>query len=656
MSPPRRTVRSHRVRRETQLLGKRLDRNRPGTVVELLAGEGDGGIRRAYTPDCAFRQLLPSGRRCEDAAVIPSSKCSQPSAVSPSTGVAVLLAGALLMTSPGLIAQVGERQPPPGDGFATERVVLAGTVVGADTGAPIRDGTVSLVAAGTPEPLAATRRSRPVAQQTSLDERGRFEFRGVVPGDYRIEVLPGATLPHYLRGRYPDSATGGPSLLAVDAGRPETTGIVVRLERAAAITGRVLSEDGSPVANAFVSTISVLPGGRSGRPVGIGWPTDDTGSFRVFALPAGEYLLQARPGTEPQTTSGFAPPAASITGAPRYGHLPTYFPGTSVKSEAQPIRITAGEVYGPVDLRMPRVLLLKVSGTVLDSSGTPVPQLHLQLRPESGPSGSSGPGAHQSISTSFDGTFAISGVPPGIYTIAAYRFGGGVREFAWARVALFGDAEGLVLGLRRAATVRGTLSFEGSSAASVRGVQIRTVPGGTAASNAFNIQAESDGTFVLAGLFGPTLVRVDAPSGWYLKNVFYGARDITDEATEFTEDGSELRVVLTEQTGTVTGRVTTSAHQRTDAAVVLFSADERRWDSRLTTTKVAYAGSDGTFRIEGLLPGRYLAVALERDLGDLSNVDKEYFAFLALHATECEVNEAEPRRLSLIVPTSKPQE
>ena len=529
--------------------------------------------------------------------------------------------------------------------------VVRGTVVGADTGLPIRDGMVGLIAGGGTVPPAGFPRRGPVyVHQAYLDERGRFEFAGVAPGHYRLEIIPGATFAQYVRTRYPDPWVDGASLLAVD-GRQLQREIVVRLPRAAVITGRVVGDDGGPVANAFVFPFAVLPGGRLGRSAGPAWRTDDTGSFRVFGLRAGEYLLGARPGSDFETTLAMPPDpnSAREKPAPRQGYVPTLFPEGRSTSEARPIRLVDGEVHGPIELRLLRARLFKVTGVVLDGSGTPVPQLKLQLSPEPSMPDASLAGIQQSVSTSSDGTFAMSGIPEGEYKITGYRFGGGVREFVSRRVALVDHNEELVLSLRSAATVRGKLLFDGTPPTSMSRAEIRVVAGRTGAANAFMVHPEPDGSFVLAGLYGPTLVRVDGLKGWYVKDIFYGEREITDRVTEFVEDGSELRIALTDKVATVSGTVTIGGSQPTDAAVVVFSQDEQRWDPRLTTTKVVYAGTDGIFEMDGLLPGSYLAMALDRDEAELTNVGREYFAFQAQRATSFVIRDAQPVTLRLLL-------
>ena len=61
------------------------------------------------------------------------------------------------------------------------------------------------------------------------------------------------------------------------------------------------------------------------------------------------------------------------------GYAMTYYPGTPSVGEAQAIAVGVGQEVAGVVLQMLRTRTAKVTGTILDSSGKPVPQAILMV-------------------------------------------------------------------------------------------------------------------------------------------------------------------------------------------------------------------------------------------------------------------------------------
>ncbi len=91
----------------------------------------------------------------------------------------------------------------------------------------------------------------------------------VQPGRYRLAVNPGVTAARYLPTRYPDPMSDDPSPLDVAAGQVLDE-VVIALPRAAAISGRVVDEHGSPMALVAIQAQEVLPGDRRRTALGFG--------------------------------------------------------------------------------------------------------------------------------------------------------------------------------------------------------------------------------------------------------------------------------------------------------------------------------------------------------------------------------------------------
>ena len=114
---------------------------------------------------------------------------------------------------------------------------LRGRVVAADTGVPLRETVVSVEGA--------------MDASTFTDAKGEFEFVALAPGEYRLRVVSGPASARYL----PLAASDRPVFQL--SGDQLLEGVEVRLQPAAAISGRVLDEYGEPLAFAR-SLASVL--------------------------------------------------------------------------------------------------------------------------------------------------------------------------------------------------------------------------------------------------------------------------------------------------------------------------------------------------------------------------------------------------------------
>ena len=174
---------------------------------------------------------------------------------------------------------------------------------------------------------------------------------------------------HGSKARYVDSTLGARRPGA--PGRPfeladgqTFDSVVLTLAAAGVITGRVLDDFGD-----IVPGVTVMPmryrtiNGERQLVVPMGRPhtSDDTGTFRLYGLAPGTYYVSAR--AEEMDRMGPALTDATVT-----GFAPTFYPGTPVAAEAQPIEVVAGaEVVADVSLVAAR--LTSVSGFVVDPSG-----------------------------------------------------------------------------------------------------------------------------------------------------------------------------------------------------------------------------------------------------------------------------------------------
>jgi hypothetical protein len=231
-------------------------------------------------------------------------------------------------------------------------------------------------------------------------------------------------------------------------------------------------------------------------------------------------------------------------------------------------------------------------------------------------------------------------------------------EFASMLISVMSDVDDILVTTSPGATIAGTIQFENGppqltgNQASFQ-MRVNAMPadpeGNIGANSPQPALVSPDLTFTMKGLAGELLLRSGAPNN-FIKAVFLGAEDITDTPHEF-KTGDRVTIVMTSRTSTVEGTVTDAAGKPTsDALITLFSDDKAFWRTTSLRTKRASADASGHYRLTGLLPGRYILVAMPRDrmMGFPFN-DPSSFEALAKEGTTIVVGEDEPRQVDLKV-------
>lgn len=529
---------------------------------------------------------------------------------------------------------------------AVGTAVVRGIVQTADTGAPIRRAQIRAVSPGSRETRLVT-----------TDAEGRFELRDLPAGRWELTASKGG----YVTMRYGQRR-------ALEAGRPIelADGQVMQqvnfaLPRGAVIAGRVLDEFGDPVAGARVQALryQLSQGTRRLAATGMSAQTDDTGAFRLYGLMPGEYyvsaILRALPADETADSTGYAP---------------TYYPGTGSVTEAQPVALGIAE-EASIAFALLAVRTARVSGTVVTSTGLPLTNgVVMLLAPDA--VGGGGPlafGAGNRIRG--DGSFALSNVAPGSYTLMATnggpggRGGGGEIEMGTMPITVAGDdVTGVTVVTGRGATVTGTVvPAQGSSAMLTRStLQVTTqavgggfggfpgLGGGRGGFGGRNVG--EDGTFTLTNLFGSRLVRLNGlPPEWMLESVIVDGRNVTDTPVEFAPnaDITGARIVVTDRVTEVSGAVAAADGKSStrDFTVVVFPDDETRWAAPSRYVRSARADQQGLFKVRALPPhDRYLAVAVDY-LQQGEETDAELLASLKGQATAFRLRPGDTATVSL---------
>jgi hypothetical protein len=512
---------------------------------------------------------------------------------------------------------VAHAQPrrPPGTNRTDATGRISGRVFDASTNTPIRRAQIQ----GSNNELFVDALS---------DDEGRFQLSNLPPGDWRVTVAKGGYFTWQPGQRRPFDP---PPPITLARGQRVTTDVA--LNRGGVIAGRVYDETGEPLSGLRVKVYRArtVSGYRRLEDVGAADQTDDTGAYRIFGLPPGEYYVAA--------SLRMAPPDSVV----QTTYSPTYYPGTGELTEAQRIRVDLGTESTAMFPLLP-VRSVSVTGMVMDSSGGPA-NAFLNLVSDAAEFGT--PLGIGGV-TQPDGTFTIPDVPPGRYVLNASLRGDGPSESGSTPVTVFNDdVAGNTIVTSRAATLKGRFVADAGVTGKIPDALLvadAARPGGTVLSSGMGPSFELD------DLLEPFTLRVeDLPDGWTVKAIVINDADVTDTKISLAPNQeAHAQVVLTNNVTSLTGTVT-AERQPAKAEIVVFAADSSKWSYPSRFVRTTTADDKGHFRITGLPPAeRYLAIAADY-LDDGEHYDPEFLERMRNTATEFSLGAAESRALELTV-------
>lgn len=514
-------------------------------------------------------------------------------------------------TTPGMPPRMlaGQNQP---KGTA----VVRGTVVAADTGAPLRRVLV--------------RASAPEAQDTkaaTTDDQGRFEIKELVGGRYTITAQKtGYVTLAYGQRRVSERGT----LVEIAAGQTVEK-ISLALPRGGVVTGRVSDEFGEPLAEAMVQVqrYRFMPGGRRLVPMGRGDMTDDQGSFRLYGLEPGEYIVSA-------TLRNMSGMMTMANGRPApdsdQGYAPTYYPGTPSQQEAQRVTVAPGQEVSGISFALTPTRVARISGRVTGAPDGASADGFVMVRPEEGLTGGMMPGGMVQP----DGTFEIPSVAPGRYVLQVQPRTRGTTELVGlASVTVAGaDVENVAIALRPAGRIAGRFEFEGGTPSDVTPAMVRVLalPADPMGSRVFMgalPQTGNDFSFSLQGVMGAATLRATVPPGWYLQSIRHGSDDVTDTPVQLDAgaDIRDVRILLTRTATTLSGTVRDErGNPMVDATVVVFPDDDTKWTFASRQLRTLRPDTQGRFETRGLPPAANYRILAVQGLEDGQLYDPEFLS------------------------------
>lgn len=526
---------------------------------------------------------------------------------------------------------------------------ISGRITTADSGAPLRRAEVRAIS------------DRGLIRMATTDDQGRFIVRDLPAGTFSLHASKTGFVPLYYGQRRPFERRA-----TIPLTEGEKASADVGLPRAGAITGRIVDTTGEPVMGARVQALRrrMVDGVRGLQSVGSGDTTDDTGAFRLYGLPPGDYYVTATPRRIEDRMGRLVASAVPGRGAP------IFFPGTANRDEAQRITVdVSGEARA--DMQLYPVRTSRVTGVVLSADGTPAAgaMVSLLARDLDFVGGADGTVPLQvQDDAGADGRFELEGVPPGSFILRAQtrpqmpaidpltqRIAAAftpTMESAMVPVTVTGDVSGLTVTTSQGGTVDVVIvADEAASGPPPSNVRISVRMGDR---NELGTSTSHTGSRMALALAASSRVFVDGlPDNWALKTIFLDNEDVTDKPVELRNgQNGTLRVVLTDRTSDVVGTVgATSSFAGTaanpQATVVVFADDERKWGYPSRFIRVARTSGQGSFRIPGLPPDEtYRAIAVDY-LEDGEESDPEFLQRMRERAARFSIREGEQQALEL---------
>ncbi len=541
------------------------------------------------------------------------------------------------------LSAVVTAQQPPRDGAVAAPPTGTGSITGVvrnDIGEPVRRAVVTATGDG-------------LTTSAITDDQGRFVLPHLAAGRFTVT----ARKPGFAAMSYGATRPNRPGVPVIVTEGQATSTLAVTLPRGVALTGTVYNEQGQPLPAIRLMAWEVresLGGARTlAFPAtgGVATTTDDTGVYRIYGLPAGEYTVGthwafqgstggARIPTDAEIREAFrsttsAPPgrtAAPAVVAPdtrRFDYAPTYLPDSTDPLAATTVRVAHGETRDGLDLRMRLRVMTVLTGTISGGDTNTRVSMSLTRRGRVEALNSS-----RTWSSEPDGTFSATHLSPADYTLFARLPATPSRPALVAVQELtIGDAEEVKVALRfePAPVLNGRVQFEGDppTPAEIARAVITLVPEVQAAGgNTSQPTVEPSGDLTI-GDVAPGRARITAtmppPAGnsrrWMLKSVHANDTDVTDVFFDVPASAPPtVMVTFTDKVSELTGMLTDTLGQPvTDYFVVVIPADSKYWLRGSRRIASARPGADGAFVLRNMPPGDYrIAATTDLASGDLA--------------------------------------
>ncbi|MGD0496921.1 MAG: carboxypeptidase regulatory-like domain-containing protein [Bryobacteraceae bacterium] len=491
---------------------------------------------------------------------------------------------------------------------------LAGRVVNAATNEPVNKVAVTLTRTN-PTPGVA---GLPRQFGTSSDASGRFAMKDLEPGTYRLQVSRNGFVTAEYGARSPSSP--GTPLTLSRAQQPQD--LVIRMTPHAVVSGRIVDQDGEPVASVMVQLLKLqYAQGKKRLQTAGSAQTNDLGEYRAFGLAPGKYYISA--GMVLTAAAAALTEDKSAEPRPEESDVTTYYPGVTDSAAATPVDVTAGVQLRGIDMTLARRRTARIRGRV----NAPAPASMLILAPRS----LAGALSMQMVRVDPKGEFDIHGVAPGSYALSGSVQQSGKTYLASLPIDVGqSDIEGLTLSIVPGVVVAGRVRVDGETKADLANVKVQMQPhemgigalmsamgsvmsGGGIGANSGKLAADLSFQLENTSADRYDVTVTGLPEGFYVKSIRSGDDDVLLQGLEVEGAAPEpLDILVSPHAGQVTGSVQNPTTQQpaAQAIVALVPQEKDRRDQPSFYRQVSSDASGG-FTFKSLPPGQYKVFAWE---------------------------------------------
>lgn len=512
------------------------------------------------------------------------------------------------------VTLVGQTPGPQNPTKREDKCSVQGHVVLQASGQPLKKVAIQMFPEG----------SEDQNSRTVTDAEGHFKIEDVKPGRYNVHIERNGFLETGKHRRRFQSST-----LTLKPGQ-ELKDVLFQMQPAAVITGKIVDAEGDPVPR--VTIFVTRYGSRSpGRQFGGVERANDLGEYRVPGLSPGRYLVLAKawmvfPATPPAGNENTTSSKTETV------YAPTYYPGTTDKSQAAAIELHAGDQV-PANFALATSPSFCIRGTV---SGFPIAlgseiSISARLKDDSDLYGHSSDGRIDK-----DGKFEIRDVLPGSYTLSLAmsddgRFGHEIDTGQTVEVTNT-DVNGMQIRPAPNGQVRGQFRMDSGEKVdwSQTMIDLDSDEDSDSGGNSFRggvhfAEVKSDGSFDLKNVPAGSYhliaqSRTQALRDYFVRSVNLGGKDVSDTGFTTGSASYSLDVVLSAKSGTVEGTVLDAKDQPVaDADIVAIPDPTRR--KRHDLYQQDSSDQRGHFVLHGLNPGQYAVIAFEELEDDYHDPD-----------------------------------
>jgi Carboxypeptidase regulatory-like domain len=433
-------------------------------------------------------------------------------------------------------------------------------------------------------------------------------------------------------------------MLLTLAPRQRLTGITIALEPSAVVHGRVLDEQGEPMAGC---SVQALPhsGKASNRPVSQSAQTDDRGEYRIYDLPPREYDILG----SCMIAAIRASAVADKEGKEHKMLVPTYYPNAINREEALPLKLRGADELS-ADITIMKTKTVHVRGVVVGN----VPRgvvMTAQLMPRGDAP------IYTPATVVQNAEFDFRDVVPGSYTVqvSAQDMDPSQARTGHEKIDVRPEGlDGVKVILASAIKIVGVIHSNSGSPIRYSGLFVVLMPGNLEslvnAGNGIDVgiggmaPVRANGSFEIDGVFPSDyqlLVTSDSDkyANWYTKAVRLEGRDVTDQGLHLASGTQMANVdIQVSPSGGFVEGVVLDEHDQPVADVPVQAIPTEAKRNRFDLYGHSENDQNGHFELAGIAPGDYSIVAGD-SLEDEDRFDLEIVNKTAKLGTPVQVSE-----------------